>query len=153
MIWATISSWSCFCWLYRASPPSVAKNVINLILILTIWSCPCVESSLVLLKVSVCYDKCVLLAKLLLAFALLHFVLQGQICLLLQVFLDFLRRPTRPSRANIHKRCPSHYRNEILKCKSRKSRNTWSNRQIWPWSTKWSRAKANKSFAKRTHLS
>ena len=24
---------------------------------------------------------------------------------------------------------------EILECKSRKSRNTWSNRQIWPWST------------------
>ena len=23
---------------------------------------------------------------------------------------------------------------EILECKSRKSRNTWSNRQIWPWS-------------------
>ena len=21
----------------------------------------------------------------------------------------------------------------ILECKSRKSRNTWSNRQIWPW--------------------
>ena len=31
------------------------------------------------------------------------------------------------------KRCPFHYRG--LKCKSRKSRNTWSNRQIWPWST------------------
>ena len=31
-----------------------------------------------------------------------------------------------------------------LKCKSRKSRNTWSNRQIWPWSTEWSRAKANR---------
>ena len=31
-----------------------------------------------------------------------------------------------------------------LECKSRKSRNTWSNRQIWPWSTKWSRAKANR---------
>ena len=31
------------------------------------------------------------------------------------------------------KRCPLHY-NE-LECKSRKSRNTWSNRQIWPWST------------------
>ena len=30
---------------------------------------------------------------------------------------------------------------------------TWSNRQVWPWSTKLSRAKANKSFAKRTHLS
>ena len=25
-----------------------------------------------------------------------------------------------------------------------KSSNTWSNRQIWPWSTKWSRAKANR---------
>ena len=24
------------------------------------------------------------------------------------------------------------------------SRDTWSNRQIWPWSTKWSRAKANR---------
>ena len=31
------------------------------------------------------------------------------------------------------KRCPFHYRE--LECKSRKSRNTWSNRQIWPWST------------------
>ena len=28
------------------------------------------------------------------------------------------------------KRCPLHYRG--LECKSRKSRNTWSNRQIWP---------------------
>ena len=32
------------------------------------------------------------------------------------------------------KRCPFHYRG--LECKSRKSRDTWSNRQIWPWSTK-----------------
>ena len=31
------------------------------------------------------------------------------------------------------KRCPFHYRG--LECKSRKSRNTWSNRQIWLWST------------------
>ena len=23
-----------------------------------------------------------------------------------------------------------------LECKSRKSRDTWSNRQVWPWSTK-----------------
>ena len=30
-------------------------------------------------------------------------------------------------------RYPFHYKG--LKCKSRKSRNTWSNRQIWPWST------------------
>ena len=28
------------------------------------------------------------------------------------------------------KRCPFHYRE--LECKSRKSRNTWSDRQIWP---------------------
>ena len=31
----------------------------------------------------------------------------------------------------LKKRCPFHYRG--LECKSRKSRNTWSNRQIWPW--------------------
>ena len=29
------------------------------------------------------------------------------------------------------KRCPFHYRG--LGCRSRKSRNTWSNRQVWPW--------------------
>ena len=28
---------------------------------------------------------------------------------------------------------PFHYRG--LECKSRKSRNTWSNRKIWPWNT------------------
>ena len=39
----------------------------------------------------------------------------------------------RPFRTNTQKRCPFHYRE--LECKSRKSRNTWSNRQIWPWST------------------
>ena len=32
----------------------------------------------------------------------------------------------------------------ILSCKSRKLRNTWSNRQIWPWSAEWSRTKANR---------
>ena len=48
----------------------------------------------------------------------------------------------KPSRTNTPERCPFHYRG--LKCKSRKSRNTWSNRQIWPWSTEWSRAKANR---------
>ena len=41
------------------------------------------------------------------------------------------------------KRCPFHYRG--LECKSRKSRNTWSNKQIWPWNTlEWSRAKSNR---------
>ena len=31
------------------------------------------------------------------------------------------------------KRCPFHYRG--LECKSRKSRNTWNNRQVWSWRT------------------
>ena len=30
-------------------------------------------------------------------------------------------------------RCPFHYRG--LECKSRNSRNTWNNRQVWPWNT------------------
>ena len=64
MIWATVSSQSYFLWLYRASPSFAAKNIINLILVLTIWWCPCVESSLVLLEEGVCYDQCVPLAKL-----------------------------------------------------------------------------------------
>ena len=89
MIWATVSSWSPFCWLYRASPSSAAKNIIKVISVFAVWWCPCVESSFVLLEEGVCYDQCVFLAKLL-AFALLHSILQGQIWLLLQVFLDFL---------------------------------------------------------------
>ena len=64
MIWATVSSWSCFCWLYRASPSLAAKNIINLISVLNIWWCPCVESSLVLLEEGVCYDQRIFLAKL-----------------------------------------------------------------------------------------
>ena len=64
MIWATVNSRSCFCWLYRASPSLAANNIINLILVLTLWWCPCAESSLVLLEEGVCYDQCVLLAKL-----------------------------------------------------------------------------------------
>ena len=35
-----------------------------------------------------------------------------------------------------------------LECKSRKSRNTWNNRQIWPWSIEWNRAKANRVLPK-----
>ena len=61
MIWATVSSQSCFCSLYRASPPLTEKNIINLISVLTIWWCPCVESSLVLLEEGVCYDQCIFL--------------------------------------------------------------------------------------------
>ena len=40
------------------------------------------------------------------------------------------------------KRCPFHYRG--LECKSRKSRDTWSNREIWPLSREWIRAKGNR---------
>ena len=39
MIWATVSSPSCFCWLYRASTSLAKKNVISLILVLTFWWC------------------------------------------------------------------------------------------------------------------
>ena len=45
------------------------------------------------------------------------------------------------------KRCPFHYRG--LECKSRKSRNTWSNRQIWFWNTGWSRAKTNRVLPRK----
>ena len=48
----------------------------------------------------------------------------------------------RTFRTNTQKRYPFHYRG--LECKSRKSRNTWSNKQIWPRGTEWSRAKANR---------
>ena len=51
-------------------------------------------------------------------------------------------------RANTQKRCSFHYRG--LECKSRKSRDTWSNRQIWPWGTKWSRSKANRVCQENT---
>ena len=57
-----------------------------------------------------------------------------------------LWRLTRPFRTNTQKRCPFHYRG--LECKNKKSRNTWSNRQIWPWNTEWSRVKANRVLPK-----
>ena len=50
--------------------------------------------------------------------------------------------PTKLSRTNTKKPCLFCYRG--LECKSRKSRDTWSNRQFWTWSTKWSRANANR---------
>ena len=40
------------------------------------------------------------------------------------------RSSTRHSRTNTKKRCPFHHRR--LECKSRKSRDTWNNRQVWP---------------------
>ena len=53
-----------------------------------------------------------------------------------------LWRPTIPSRTDSPKRCPLHHRE--LECKRRKSKDTWSNREVWAWSTKWSRAKAKR---------
>ena len=38
------------------------KNTINLISVSTIWCCPCIQSSLVLLEEGASYDQCVLLA-------------------------------------------------------------------------------------------
>ena len=67
---------------------SGCKEYNNLISVLTIWWCLCVELSLVLLEESVCYVCS--LDKTLLAFALLHFVLHGQTCLLFWISLDFL---------------------------------------------------------------
>ena len=62
MIWVTVSSWSCFCWLYGASPSLAAKNIINLILVLTIWWCPCVASSHELLEEGVCQQNKLVIA-------------------------------------------------------------------------------------------
>ena len=45
------------------------------------------------------------------------------------------------------KRCPFIYRG--LECKSRKSRNTWGNRQIWPWNAEWSRVKTNRVLPRK----
>ena len=95
MIWGTVCFWSCFCWLYRASPSLVAKNIINLILLLTIWwylwrIVSCVVRKGCLLWLVCSFDK------ILLGFALLHFVLHGQTCLLLQLSLDFLLLHSNP---------------------------------------------------------
>ena len=62
MIRATVTSRSFFfffffCWLYSASPSLATKNIINLNLLLTIWWCPCLQSSVVLLEEDVCYDQ------------------------------------------------------------------------------------------------
>ena len=58
----------------------------------------------------------------------------------LQHFLDLTPKKKK-------KKSPFHHRG--LECKSRNSRDTW--RQVWPWSTKWSRAKANRVLS-REHL-
>ena len=56
-----------------------------------------------------------------------------------------LWKPTRLSRTKSQKRCLFIIGDCILgECKSRKPRDTWNYRQVWPWSTEWSRAEANR---------
>ena len=52
MFWATVSSQSCFCWLYRVSPSLAAKNIINLFSVLTIWWCPSLRRNEVAIMVN-----------------------------------------------------------------------------------------------------
>ena len=89
MIWATVSSWSCFCWLCRASPPLAAEYNQSDFGIDHLVMSMCRVFSYVVGR------RCWLwpvhsLRRTLLDFGRLHSVLQDQICLLLQVFLDFL---------------------------------------------------------------
>ena len=51
------------------------------------------------------------------------------------------------SRTNTRKRCPIHHRG--LECKSRRSKDTWSKRQVWLGSTKRSRIKANRVLPRK----
>ena len=55
-----------------------------------------------------------------------------------------LWRSTRPYRTITHKRCS--FIIGDWKAKVGSQRDTWSNRQIWPWSTELSRAKANRAL-------
>ena len=110
MIWATVSSKSCFCWLYIASPTSAAK-------VYSIWfryfffffqGIKLFDFSIdhvvmFMCRIITCVDEreCLLWAvyflnKALLTFALLHVVLQDQTCLLLQVSLVFLLLHSNP---------------------------------------------------------
>ena len=79
MIWATVNSQSFYCcWLlYRASLFLAAKNIINMISLLTIWWCPCVVFSCVVGRGCLPWPVHSL-GKTLLAFALIHFVCQAK---------------------------------------------------------------------------
>ena len=60
--------------------------------------------------------------------------------------LSDLQRPITPSRTKTKKKSPFH--NRGLDYKIRKSRDTRINRQVWPWSTKWSRAEAKRVLSR-----
>ena len=90
MIWAIVSYWYCFCWLYIASPSLAEKQIINLTSVLTnLVMSMCKVFSCVVGRRYLLWPVCSL-GKILLVFALLHFVFQGQTSLLLQVSLDYV---------------------------------------------------------------
>ena len=89
MIRATVSSWSCFCWLYRASPSLAAKIYDQSDFCMDHLWCSYVAFSCVV------GEGCLLwpvrsLGKTVLPFPLLNFVLQGKISPLLHKSLDFV---------------------------------------------------------------
>ena len=89
MIWATVSSQSCFCYLCRASPSSATKNIINLIFSIDhLVMSMCTVISCIIGRVCLLWPVCSLGKTV--SLCLLQFVLQGQTCLLPQVSLDFL---------------------------------------------------------------
>ena len=102
--WSEPQSTPCLvCWLYRASPSLTAKNVINLISVLTIWWFARPHDDQAVISKWFHHSCCLLcpvhsLGKVLLVSALLHFVLQGQIFPLLQVSLDSLLSHSIPLR-------------------------------------------------------
>ena len=60
-----------------------------------------------------------------------------------------LWRPAWPSRTHSHTHTHTNsFSSSGMECQSRKSRDTWSNRKVWPWSTKWSRTKANRVLSR-----
>ena len=86
---------SCFCWLYIAFPSLATKNAINLISVLAISWCLCIKLPRVVEKWHLLWPMHSL-GRMQLAFALIHFVLQGQSCLLLHISLDFLLLHSNP---------------------------------------------------------
>ena len=58
IISATVCTWSCFCWFYRASLSLAAKNIISLLSVLAIWWCPWVVFSYVVGRGCLLWSVC-----------------------------------------------------------------------------------------------
>jgi len=101
MIWATVSPRSCFCWLYSFSIFGCKEYNQSDFGIDHLVMSKCRIISCVVGRGCFLWPVCSL-DKTLLAFALLHFLLQGQICLLVQVSLDFLLLHSSPLRWKGH---------------------------------------------------